>query len=241
MRIYSNPMEMIREVEREMTEMAIGYQSATVQDKDVSENPEFWTNELQGYTYAISDIREGILFPDTGKGFESTLRYMNLSIGWANCEFAERISSTYINPGEAYAELSGLWEPYLHDGRFSYTYNERFREQLSQILDELKKRPNTRQAVLTMYDRHQDLGNRGGLARVPCSMSTQFLIRNGKLDSLYVMRSCDFIKHFAYDVYLACRLQEYVAEQLGLGTGKFVHFIGSLHAFKKDIDARGSF
>jgi thymidylate synthase len=232
MRIYKDPVEMIKEVEREVFEMGITYPSKTVQDRDVQGNDDFKTIELAGYCYAISDFQDN--------GLLEMLRYMKFDPIWAVHEFQERIDSLFQNPGEAY-EILPLWKQYLHDGRFSYTYNERYREQLPQIIEELQKRPETRQAVLTMYDRHQDLQHRGGLARVPCSMHTQFLIRNGKLHSYYIMRSCDFLKHFAYDVTMACWLQDYIARNVGVECGSFTHFIGSLHAFHGDMKQRGIF
>ena len=48
-------MEMIKEVERDLVEMGVVYQSATCQDKDVSKNEDWKTMEIFGYTYQLID------------------------------------------------------------------------------------------------------------------------------------------------------------------------------------------
>jgi thymidylate synthase len=67
------------------------------------------------------------------------------------------------------------------------------------------------------------------------------MIREGKVDMIYTMRSCDFLTHFAIDVALALMMQNYVANTLERPTGRFTHFIGSLHSYAKDMKAREIF
>jgi len=233
MRIYNNAMEMVREVERDLFEMGIRVQSATMQDKYVADNKDYETLEMQAYTYMLTKL-------DFDKLIQM-IEYMEGNLQWADHEFADRMADEYINPGITWKLNGELWEQFLRDGQFAYTYNERFREQLPQLVRELTVRPNSRQAIITMYDRHQDMNNWGGKDRVPCSMYYQFYIRDEKLHMIYTMRSCDFLTHFCHDVYMACRMQLYVGAELGLPTGNFTHFIGSLHAYNKDMTARGIF
>jgi len=238
MRIFKDCMEMIKEVERDLFEMGIKYQSKTVQDKDVSLDEDFQTLELPGYAYKISNLED--------KKISEMLEYMKMPEDWVEAEFQERIHPELQNPGKAY-ELYDVWKEYIHDGQFSYTYNERIRQQLPYILKELIKRSNTRQTVITVYDKNQDMRSWGGKARIPCSMHYQIMLRNKKLYMIYVMRSCDFLKHFPADVALAIKLQKYILYYLNLETnsqinlGSFTHFIGSLHAFNGDLKKRGIF
>ena len=53
MRIYTDAVEMIKEVERDLFEMGIRYQSTTVQDRIVGNDPEFQTIELTAYQYSL--------------------------------------------------------------------------------------------------------------------------------------------------------------------------------------------
>ena len=234
MRIYIDALEMVKEVERDLFEMGIRYQTETVQDQHVGDKPEFKTIELYGYTYTLKNFDK----------LDKMLDYMKAPIGWIQEEKYERLLDAIPannNPGRAWKLNPELWEKFLRDGKFSYSYAERWKEQLPYIINELKLRPNSRQAIMTMYDRHQDMMNWGGRDRVPCSLTYQFLIRNGKLNLLYSQRSCDFITFFTADVYLTIALLKHVAASIGIEEGFFIHFIGSLHAFAKDLEGRNIF
>lgn len=238
MRIFANPIEAVKETERDLYEMGIEVQSHTVQDQNVDNDLNYMSLELMGHNYTITAWTENDL--------EEMVKYLHGNIEWCNAEFVERITACLvpvccINPGKAWNLRKDIWYQYLHDGRFAYTYNERYNDQLHRIISELKIRPNTRQAVLTVYDKHDDSKSVGGYARVPCSMYYHFMIRNGTLNCIYYQRSCDFLKHFVHDVYLTIRLQEHIASAIGIPTGYFIHNIGSLHAFKKDLNKRGVF
>jgi thymidylate synthase len=224
MRIFANCLEARKEIERSLFEMGTEIQSYSMQDKIVLHDENFLTKELQGYSYSIlkfSDVNDLI----TDK--EELL--------WCVNDFEERISSDYINPGEAWQKRGNVWMEFLHDGKFSYTYNERIRTQLDLVIDELKIHRSSRQAIIEIHNNIIDIQNMGGKKRIPCSMFYQFLFRNGQLDIYYVMRSCDFITHWRYDVWQAVHLLKYVAGHIGVEYGKFMHYITSLHSFRKDM------
>lgn len=227
MRIYQNCIEMAKETERELWEMGIRYQSETVQDRYVLDDLNYQTMELMFYGYQLTQT------PDLSE----LLKMFNISEEWASAEFAERVDMTLTNknPGNAYKLRSALWDTYLHDGVFAYTYAERWQEQLPYVIKELSTRRSTRQAVMTMYDRHQDLMNWGGRSRIPCSLTYHFMIRGDRLHLLYHQRSCDFRKFFAADVFFTVKLLHYVSEQVGVKPGVFTHILDSLHVFAEDM------
>ena len=237
MRIYNNVKEAVKETERELVEMGIKLHPETMQDKEVGDNLDFETIELQGYGYKITSFH----------GLEADFRSLKGNWEYIQAEMSDRLSNTLLNPGNAWLTRQDVWEEFVENktGRFAYTYNERFREQLPYLIEELREHPNTRQAVMTMYDRHQDMGNMGGIRRIPCSMYYQMLrrVRQGveKLDLIYTMRSCDFYTHYLYDICLAMKMQEYIANAVGIEPGHFTHFIGSLHAYAKDYTTKGVF
>jgi thymidylate synthase len=72
-------------------------------------------------------------------------------------------------------------------------------------------------------------------------MYYQILVRVSKVDLVYTMRSCDFLTHFPVDIFLALLLQDWFANKLNLATGIFTYFVGSLHAYQKDMKLRGIF
>lgn len=227
MRIYQSAIEAADELARELKEMGIVYQSDTVQDKYVGNDPDFETLELMAYTYCLSRYDD----------IEQLLPHMNMPVDWVKAEMVERLDLGLINknPGTAWLLREELWSEYLRNGSFSYTYPERWHAQIPFIIRELTERPNTRQAIMTMYETTRDMMNWGGQDRVPCSLSYQFFIRNNKVHLVYTQRSCDFNLFYASDVYTSVKLLEYIAIAVNLEPGNFYHSIGSLHVFKKHV------
>jgi len=231
MRIYQSFGEMYSEVQRDVAELGIRVKSDSVQNIRVP-GKEYDMMEIIGYSYELQKWR------DYEKYFTPE------ELLWLYAEFAERINFVMaINPGEAWKYRKEIWAPFLDaNGRFDYTYNQRMRSQLGVIMEELRRRPNTRQAVMTIYSPlyFGDMYLMGGTKRIPCSISYQFLLRQRYLYIVYNMRSCDVTTHFRFDVMLACMLIEYVAKGLDdVQPGSLVHNVGSLHIFRKD--AKGIF
>lgn len=221
MRIFQNFEEALGEIRRDLAEMGLEVHPQTMQDKVVKGNADYFTKELQNYDYTVKDAMNSI-------------DQLSPSQPWANVEFCERISGLHLNPGQAWQLRHEVWDEFLHDKKFAYTYPDRMADKLQKIIDELKLHPESRQLFLNIWE-GTDLNFLGGGSRVPCSLGYLFQLRYGKLNIVYMMRSCDFVTHFQNDVYLATRLMGYVAEQAGVQPGNFSHFIGSFHVYKKDI------
>ena len=151
---------------------------------------------------------------------------------WADVEFGERAGLDHpVNPGNSWKELPEVWEPMKEkSGLYSYTYSERMFYQLPEVIHELNSNPSSREAYISIWSHSID-PFRLGRRRVPCTLGYQFFIRDGKLNMTYLQRSCNFSKHFQDDVYLARKLQEWVAGKLKITPGTFSHWIGSLHIF----------
>lgn len=240
MRIFSNVTEMFNELERELFEMGIDNHPNTMQDKVVKQDDSYLTKELMSYCYMLTRWKDIDSCFDL---LDNDLKV--IGIPYCEAEFHDRISAA-SNPGNSYKVRPELWSRFLEpDGKFSYTYSERMDPQLSRIIEELNVNPTSRQCVLPLYDYHLDLSGLGGKHRVPCSMYYQFLRRTvsgqDKLSLIYTMRSCDLYNHFLIDVYLGIKLLEYVAEKVGSEAYSFTHFMGSLHAYKRDWKYRRIF
>jgi thymidylate synthase len=61
------------------------------------------------------------------------------------------------------------------------------------------------------------------------------MVRYGQLNCTYLIRSCDFMRHFQDDVYMAARLVQWVAEQIEQPIGSLTMWIGSFHIFQGDV------
>lgn len=225
MRIYKDFTEAIPEIKRDVVEMGIKCHSRSYQDKDIADNPDFETLELQNYIYTVVKPQEEDLSP---------------IIPWAEIEWLERlrgIAGDPKNPGYAWTLREKVWKEFLDKGRFAYTYSERFslHSQVQKIIQRIKEDPDSRQLFISVWS-VDDIEKLGGISRVPCTLGYQIQIRKGTLNITYLQRSCDLATHFVNDAYLAYRLQSYLASVTECPVGTFTHWIGSLHLFKKDSE-----
>jgi len=234
MRLFKDCLEAVKEIERDLFEMGTIVTVESMQDKI----DKFETLELRTYAYTIIDPTRKII---------EVMQYLNLNKDYITKEFNDRIGLEKVNPGKSWLCRKKEWEPYLHDGKFEYTYSERISHQLMEVADILEFDANSRQGIVQIYDYNKDGDNRTGIARVPCSMYYQYMIRNNKVNGIYTMRSCDFLRHFGYDLILGIYLTNYLVVILQAhghfeySLGDFTHFIGSLHAYKNDLDKKGIF
>lgn len=229
MRIYQSFKDAVNETRRDLKEMGIVVETQTWQNK--ISGPEDKALELQFYSFAVTH-------PDP--------KDLNPTQPWADAEFEERVSGRIVNPGKAWRLRPKVWEQFLEkDRRFSYSYAQRFNReytdgydrplvsQLSQVVENIKKYPTNRNHILTVWGR-EDLP-RVGERRVPCSLFYHFLVRDGELMMHYVSRSCDMLVHMENDLYLAAKLQAWVAEKVGQKPGRFVFTADSLHCYLRNL------
>jgi thymidylate synthase len=114
---------------------------------------------------------------------------------------------------------------------------------LGTVVKLLAKDLTTRQAYLPIFH-PEDLMAAAKSERVPCSLGYHFICRQGRLDVMYPMRSCDFVRHFRDDVYLTSRLLLWVIKEMksvsedpsvqAVVPGRLIMHITSLHCFDSD-------
>lgn len=119
-------------------------------------------------------------------------------------------------------------------GIFHGAYGIRVYGQFAKVVDQLLKDPDSRQAVLTIYESKQDL--HVDRRDVPCTLSIQFLIRDNTLCARTSMRSNDVYLGLPYDLIQFIGLQGAVAAALGLQMGWYAHTVGSLHLYLRDME-----
>lgn len=244
MRIYSSVLEAVKEIERDLFEMGVENKALTVQDLDVKNNSNYDSKELIGYGYVITKFDEFDL-NDLFTFFFEDESEKEAIVSYCKQELSERLSGCALNPGMSWEYRRDYWERFLHEKKFSYTYSERISDQFLRVVQELMEAPESRQCMITIYDKHLDLKNLRGAKRIPCSISYQFLKRRVsgryKLFMIYVMRSCDFYSHFPIDLWLAINMGKSIGDLVGCELYSFTHFMGSLHSFRKDYEKRRIF
>ena len=110
-------------------------------------------------------------------------------------------------------------------------FNWKNANQFSDVLETLKRKPDSRQAVIQLFDA-RDVKDSGG--DVPCTCTLQFMIRNNRLQMITHMRSNDAYIGMPHDVFCFTMLQEILARTLGVQLGTYKHVVGSLHIYDKN-------
>lgn len=126
---------------------------------------------------------------------------------------------------------------FTDDSIFHGSYGARVHGRLGDLVHLMERDPDTRQAVLTIYDSRSDLG----VAKrdVPCTLSLHFMQRGRELEMRATMRSNDIWLGTPYDFTQFAILQCSVAQALGLIPGKYIHTAGSLHLYESDLEKVG--
>lgn len=122
-----------------------------------------------------------------------------------------------------------------NNGLFHGAYGPRTRGQYEHVIERLKKDPDTRQAVVTIWDPKLDL--QPSKRDYPCTVLHQFRVRNGKLNMSVYMRSNDVWLGAAYDWFQFTRVQIAIASVLGIEPGTYAHHVGSLHIYEQHYAA----
>jgi hypothetical protein len=193
--------------------------------------PDLVTKELIGLQFSVR-------MPGSKQHAQDTI---GPNLPWAEDHFQERVSRVPSNPGEQYKKWpwwSGQEQAFDHDDEFmifSHTYQERFWPKqagdrwlfkpvppgqgirypigdLDDVIGLLRKEPYTRQAYFPIFFPEDTGAIHGG--RIPCSLGYHFLLRSDKLHCWYDIRSCDAVRHFRDDLYLAVRLVQWVLSEL---------------------------
>jgi thymidylate synthase len=211
------------------------------------------------HTYCIGRAHELIVSEIYNKGYEriTTKGEKTLEID-GSCividnPFTEPMVSDKAAFGRMFAEqyadqiLHGTKADFdytYHDLLFNYEYGdsdfydyviEHF-NQVAYVIDELKQRPTSRQAVMSLWNPpvHFDMEN------CPCLNHVQCVIIDGKLCMNVTFRSNDMCAAFGQNAFGLVHLQKYIADALGLPVGRYQHISLIPHIYiirdKNDIE-----
>jgi hypothetical protein len=194
---------------------------------------------------------------------DELIKEVKPNLPWADDHFKERVGGLPLNPPPSHE-----WWPYSQknneqfggNSKFSHTYPERMWPKfassepnsklsgirfdygdLSDVVNLLEKEPFTRQAFLPIWF-PEDTGV-VHKERVPCTIGYQFMRRGNHFHMVYYIRSCDYIRHFRDDVYMACRKLMWILDILkernpdswgDVTPGYFAMHITSLHCFNSE-------
>jgi len=249
--IYPNFTTAIREVQRKLLNIGRVVELEKWQSINVKDTP-------RGKMFEALHIYFQVHIPEESRWVED----IKPNVEWAYEHYKERVSGLPLNPPPSHK----IW-PYAQkdnaefggDTQFSHTYPERIWPKyagnskiprkgiryeygdLNDVINLLKKDPLTRQAFLPIW-MAEDTGAAHG-ERVPCTIGYHFIRRHGFLHVTYWIRSCDFLRHFRDDVYLALMLAQFILDALrdsdknwqDVKLGIYTMHIVNLHIFEPEI------
>ncbi len=140
--------------------------------------------------------------------------------------------------GKIYGKIPPIWERMADDKRevrSNYGWQWNREDQLDQVIQKLKDKPDTRHAVVSIYDGKEIDRYKYD---TPCTYAVQFTILDNKLNMSVYMRSNDLWYGFCNDQYCFSMLQKLVAERLSMETGWYYHHAHNMHIYNDKLNKR---
>ena len=100
-------------------------------------------------------------------------------------------------------------------------------EQFTDVMWRLTTNMSTRRAILYTWLPQID----NAAKDVPCLQSVHFIVREGKLNVLVSIRSNDVLSAFGPNTFGFVKLQQHVADLIGVSIGTYTHVIGVAHMY----------
>lgn len=160
-----------------------------------------------------------------------------------NKEYADYEWKWYLSANPDATEIAKrapIWKNHMDENghvRSNYGWQWIRGSQLDRVIDKLhfslSNNVDDRQAVISIYD-----GKEIGTYQhdTPCTLSIHFQIIDKKLCMTVNMRSNDLWYGFCNDQYCFSKLQQMVAENVGIPVGWYYHFSSNMHLYEDKID-----
>lgn len=126
----------------------------------------------------------------------------------------------------------GLGRVYGAQWRDWRTADGRSIDQITQVIGQIKSRPDSRRHIVTAWNP----GEVEGMALPPCHALFQFYVADGELSCQLYQRSADLFLGVPFNIASYALLTLMVAQVCGLKPGTFVHTFGDLHLYKNHLE-----
>jgi thymidylate synthase len=145
----------------------------------------------------------------------------------------------------AYLKENGvsIWDEWAReDGELGPIYGYQWRswptadgrhiDQISQVIETLKKNPDSRRIIVSAWN----VGEIERMALPPCHAFFQFYVADGKLSCQLYQRSADIFLGVPFNIASYALLTMMVAQVCGLEPGDFVHTFGDAHLYLNHLE-----
>lgn len=124
--------------------------------------------------------------------------------------------------GPVYGKQWRRWE--TADGRVI--------DQVSQLIELIKKSPDSRRLIISAWN----VGEIEKMALMPCHTMFQFYVADGKLSCQLYQRSADVFLGVPFNIASYALLTMMIAQVCNLKLGDFVHTFGDVHIYSNHMD-----
>ncbi|HEX9804123.1 MAG TPA: thymidylate synthase [Candidatus Dojkabacteria bacterium] len=104
--------------------------------------------------------------------------------------------------------------------------------QIEEIINYLKEKPQGKRAQASIWQQDKDLYGDIG----PCLQILWFQIVENRLELHVHMRASDAYGKLLMNINEFCALQRFVANELGIDTGKYYQFVDTCHINESDLE-----
>jgi len=136
-----------------------------------------------------------------------------------------------------------IWDEWAKpDGELGPVYGKQWRswpapdgrqiDQISQILEQIRKTPDSRRIIVSAWN----VGELDQMALMPCHALFQFYVADGKLSCQLYQRSADIFLGVPFNIASYALLTMMVAQVTGLKPGEFVWTGGDCHLYSNHLE-----
>lgn len=129
-------------------------------------------------------------------------------------------------------EQGSLGPVYGKQWRSWETKDGRVVDQISQVIDLLKKSPDSRRMIVSAWN----VGDLDKMALMPCHTMFQFYVADGKLSCQLYQRSADVFLGVPFNIASYALLTLMIAQAVNLKPGDFVHTFGDVHIYSNHLE-----
>jgi thymidylate synthase len=136
-----------------------------------------------------------------------------------------------------------IWDEWAKpDGELGPVYGYQWRswpaadgrhiDQISQVLEQLRKNPDSRRMIVSAWN----VADLDRMALMPCHAFFQFYVADGRLSCQLYQRSADMFLGVPFNIASYALLTLMIAQVCGLKPGDFVHTFGDTHIYLNHLE-----
>ena len=143
------------------------------------------------------------------------------------------LRDTGVTIWDEWADAEGNLGPvYGYQWRSWPAADGRHIDQISQVLEQLRKNPDSRRLIVSAWN----VGDLDRMALMPCHAFFQFYVANGRLSCQMYQRSADLFLGVPFNIASYALLTLMVAQACGLKRGEFIHTFGDTHLYRNHLE-----